>query len=253
MANSYLIWNKQTISDFSDTNINSLYNEGFLFTRIALGDIYQTRSLRIDLNKFKLTSENKRILKKTENLSLTSYELPVTNYDWRIGKLGKDFYSTKFGDGTFSANKIKELLTTKHNFNELFQYVFPSLDKEGRTRSVGAVESDSTPPRLPLSKGRNQIVGYAICFENKEILHYCYPFYDLKPETYKLIPNIGMGMMLRTIVYTKEQGKKYVYLGSVKDEAGKYKLQFEGLEWFDGKTWKTDLEELKQQIKQNTL
>ncbi len=218
--NNYLTWAEKTISDFSAENINSLYNEGFLFTREHLGSMYQTRSLRIDLKKFKLTSENKRILKKTDSLQLVTCNLPYSNYSWEIGKLGKDFYETKFGLKTFSANKIKELLTTKYNFNKLFVY------------EIG-----------------NSPIGYCICHENNELLHYCYPFYHLSSIIYQYNPDTGLGMMLRAIIYAQEQGKKYIYLGSAKDEAAKYKLQFAGLEWFDGKEWKTDLEELKNILK----
>lgn len=210
---NYLKWKEQTITDFSDNNINSLYNGGYLFTREHLGSMYQTRSLRIDLSKFELSSENRRILKKTENLLLTPYSLPYSNYTWEIGKIGKDFYTTKFGDGTFSANKIKELLTTPHNFNKLFIY--------------------------------NEGLGYCICHETNEILHYSYPFYTLETE----INNFGMGMMLKTILWAKENNKKYIYLGSAKDAKAKYKLQFSGLEWFDGQTWQTYLEKLKNILK----
>jgi arginyl-tRNA--protein-N-Asp/Glu arginylyltransferase len=213
----YLTWAEKTIIDFSDDNINSLYNEGFLFTREHRGSMYQTRSLRIDLSKFELSSENKRILKKTEDIGLKTYDIPYTEYSWLIGKLGKDFYETKFGLKTFSANKIKELLTTEHNFNKLFIY--------------------------------NNDLGYAICRETDELLHYSYPFYNLKPNTQYLIPNIGMGMMLRAIVWAKENNKKYIYLGSAQRPTDTYKLQFAGLQWFDGTVWKSDLEELKNILK----
>jgi hypothetical protein len=53
--------------------------------------MYQTRSLRIDLSKFELSSENKRILKKNNSLLLTTYSLPYPDYYWQIGKLGKEF------------------------------------------------------------------------------------------------------------------------------------------------------------------
>ncbi|MEK7212867.1 MAG: hypothetical protein AAB678_00315, partial [Patescibacteria group bacterium] len=62
----YLSWNNKTITDFSDKNITSLYCEGYLFTREGRGKMYQTRSLRIDLNKFEPSSENKRVLRKNE-------------------------------------------------------------------------------------------------------------------------------------------------------------------------------------------
>ena len=52
-------------------------------------------------------------------------------------------------------------------------------------------------------------------------------------------------MMIRAIEWAKQSGKRYVYLGSLQRPSDTYKLQFEGLEWFDGKEWKTDLEEVK--------
>src|SRR3989344_292804 len=208
----YLKWSEQTTTDFSDINLNTLYNQGWLFGRTKMGYLYQTRSLRVDLNKFELLSENRRILRKNEDVKLTAYPLPYEKYSWEIGKLGKDFYSTKFGDGTFSANKIKELLTTKNsNFNRVFVY-----------------STHDNP------------TGYAICLETNEFLHYSYPFYDLKTG----LPNLGLGMMTKAIHWAKERHKKYLYLGSVKDKTALYKIQFSGLEWWNGKSWNQDLNEL---------
>lgn len=146
------------------------YSEGFVFTR-AKGEFYQNNSVRIDLSKFSLSSENRRILKKVD-LTLTVRDLPLSDYDWKIGKMAKDFYEKR--NAQFSANKIKELLTTEHNFNVFFDYG----------------------------------IGYCICYINDEILHYCYPFYTSENK------DMGMNMMLRAIVYAQEKGLKYVYLGS---------------------------------------
>lgn len=214
----YLSWDKKTIDDFSDKNIESAYNNGYLFTRTGKGDINQTRSVRIDLNTFKLSSENKRILKKTENLNLFVSPIPYDHYDWIIHKMGKEFYEQKFGPKVFSAQKIKELITSKEksNFNRLFIY---------------------------FTNGQN--TGYCIVRETARILHYCYPFYNLTANSESLLPNIGMGMMLRAIIWAQENGKKYIYLGSAQRPSDTYKLQFSGLEWFDGKVWKNDLDELK--------
>lgn len=198
-----------------------------MFGRTGHGEMYQTRSLRIDLTKFKLSSENKRVLRKTENITLNKQTLPYSDYHWSIGKLAKDFYDTKFGppqrasssgeagdSPIFSANKVKELLTEKDksNFNTLLKYTLGS-----------------------------DTVGYAICLETNDIFHYCYPFYNLTKE----IPNQGLGMMLKAIVQAQTENKKYVYLGSFSRPTDTYKLQFEGLEWFDGKDWQTDQAGLK--------
>jgi hypothetical protein len=47
----YLAWNKQTITDFSEKNIEALYSKGYVFTRTGRGDMNQTRSLRLDLKR----------------------------------------------------------------------------------------------------------------------------------------------------------------------------------------------------------
>lgn len=221
MNQAYLKWDEKIIRDFADENIALLYNNGYLFGRNGRGVIYQTRSLRLDLSKFSLSSENRRVLKKTDGLKLEVVPLPYPEYHWSIGKLAKDFYETKFGDGVFSANKVKELLTDveKSNFNRVLVY------RESRIRSQELSDT----------------VGYCVAYESKNILHYSYPFYNLENE----IPNLGLGMMLRAILYAQESGKKLFYLGSFQRPTDVYKLQFAGLEWFDGERWQTNPEELK--------
>jgi arginyl-tRNA--protein-N-Asp/Glu arginylyltransferase len=214
----YFSLGKKIITDFTDKNIEDLYAQGFVFTRIGKGEMNQTRSLRIDLSTFELSSENKRVLNKTEEIKLTITPLPFTDYNWVIAKIGKDFYETKFGEKTFSANKIKELLTDKDksNFNTLLIY-----------------------------KIADEIIGYCITYVGKNILHYSYPFYLLDTNN----PNIGLGMMTKTIVWAKENHKKYIYLGSASRPTDTYKLQFNGLEWFDGENWSNNLVELKNVLK----
>ena len=209
----YLVWQKKTIEPGDDTAVTVAYEAGFVFTRVARGAMDQTRSVRIDLSKFELSSENRRVLKKTDGLELQSIPLPYADYTWQLGKLAKDFYDDKFGVGTFSANKIKELLTgSTSNFNRFLVYTL-----------------NNTP------------VGYCIAYENNDLLHYSYPFYDRATD----ISNLGLGMMLRAIVHAQETGKKYIYLGSAQRPTDTYKLQFTGLEWFGGEQWSMDYESLK--------
>lgn len=214
----YIKWDEKSINDFTEKNISSLYELGYVFIRTARGNMQQTRSVRINLNKFKPSSENKRILKKVSEITMQEVELPYSDYDWNIGKLAQDFYKTKFGPGIFSANKIKEIMTDveKSNFNALLIF------------------SEKYKP-----------VGYSIIYLNSKILHYSYPFYDID----KAPKDMGLGMMNKAIQYAKEMCLDYIYLGSLQRPNDSYKLQFEGLEWFDGKTWSDDLDKVREILK----
>lgn len=204
----YLHWKEETITDFSPESISKMYDNGFVFTRLGKGVMHQTRSIRINLSDFEPSSENRRILRKGEEIILEKKPIPYPDYAWDIGKMAKDFYDTKAG-GAFSVNKIKEIITTQHNFNSLFSF------------------------------GGN---GYAICYENPSLLHYSYPFYDLE----KCSKDMGLIMMNKAIAEAKKSGLRYIYLGSLQRPTDTYKLQFSGIEWFDGKEWKKDLEEVKE-------
>src|SRR5580704_11489474 len=109
----YLSWQEKNIGDSTDLSdsakaaqtISKMYGDGFLFTRIGKGVMQQTRSVRVNLAQFDLSSENRRILKRTSTISLHDRSLPLTSaeYDWSLAKCAKDFYETKFGAGTMSA------------------------------------------------------------------------------------------------------------------------------------------------------
>ena len=218
----YLYWKEETISDFSPNNIADMYEKGFVFTRIGKGVMQQTRSLRINLSLFELSSENRRILKKVPGLEMKQIELPLpsSQYNFSIGKMAKDFYDAKFGPSIMSAQKVKEMLTDKDksNFNQLLEF-------------------------LNMSDICNAH-GFIITYSSESLLHYSYPFYDLN-----ICPkDMGLAMMISSIQKAKDSGQKYVYLGSLQRPTDVDKLQFSGLEWFDGRGWNTDLDEAKKTL-----
>jgi len=187
------------------------YNRGYVFTRIRKGGMDKVRSVRVALDTWSMTSENRRLMRKTEGLALTAVTLPLRDYSWKIAKLAKDFYRTR--NATFSANRVKEILVGQNNFNTLLVY-----------------------------SHNESVVGYTACFETPRVLHYAYPFYV---EDSSLGRDCGMGMMLRAIAYAKESHKQYVYLGSLSRSPDSYKLQFKNIEWFDGTQWQTDRDAAK--------
>jgi arginyl-tRNA--protein-N-Asp/Glu arginylyltransferase len=196
--------------------LNKIYDMGFLPSRAKLNLFYLARSLRVDLSKFEPSSENRRILRKTESLQLTAYSLREFEYGWEIGKLAKDFYDKRFGKGTMSANKIKWLFTSGA-CSDVLEY-----------------------------KDSGKTIGYCLVNNTGQILHYAYPFYELE----YFDKNAGMGMMLRAILHAKEEGLKYVYLGTCYTEESLYKTQFKGIEYFTGFSWSRDIEKLKELIRE---
>jgi arginyl-tRNA--protein-N-Asp/Glu arginylyltransferase len=222
--------------DLGDDNFPNLaeekYNQGYLFGRISPGYMSKTRSLRIDINQFYLNSENRRVLKKfaQDNINLEATELPISKegYSWKVHKLGKEFYSKRFEDAEFSASKIREIITTPFSFNRLF--IFNNKYKAFEEIKV----------KLETA------TGFAICFSTDQILHYAFPFYDLDSS---LVNNLGMYMMLQAIIWAQMHGLSYCYLGGVTRQADKYKLQFKGLQWHDGDTWRDDIDKLKSILK----
>ncbi len=206
------IYEKEIIEK-DEKKIIDMYDRGFVLTRKDVGVMQKIRSLRVNINNFNLTSENRRILRKNDKLLLEVYSLPLDNYDWKIHAMGEKFYSQKFGKNTISANKIKSIVKDKKtSFNTILKF---SIDED--------------------------IVGYCICFLKEEILHYAYPFYD----TEYISKSLGIGMMTKTLEYAKSKSLKYMYLGSVYKKESLYKLQFEGEEWFFKDKWNQDISELK--------
>ncbi|HEY9481121.1 MAG TPA: GNAT family N-acetyltransferase [Candidatus Paceibacterota bacterium] len=211
----YLNWDTKVLSNPSTAEIERMYDAGYVFTRVDKGVMNKTRSFRVNMKAYAPSSENRRILRKGESMTLSVEPIPYLAYDWSIGKLAKDFYE-KLG-AEFSANKVKELFTDADasNFNTVLVFT-------------------DTATKTP--------VGFVICYRSNNILHYSYPFYLEDPSE----PSRGLAMMTKAIEWAKTQGLIYVYLGSLQRPSDTYKLQFLGGEWFDGETWQFDTKPLKE-------
>ncbi len=210
----YNFFKQQTITDFSDRTIDEMYQGGFVATRLGKGVFNQINSVRIPLTNFKPNSENRRILRKSENLQTQLVSLADFEYRWEIGKTAKDFYDTKFEKGIITVNKVKEMFTDSEKSNMNSVFVFTQDGKH---------------------------VGYCLALETENIVHYSYPFYDIA----KVRDNgMGMAMMMRAILLAQKSGKEYIYLGSYK----RYKMQFDDVEvftengaWIRGDEYKNNL------------
>lgn len=207
---NYHKFDEINIRNLNKSEIEDYYNKGYKLTRINL---QSTRLIRVNLKDFSLSSENKRILNKYPNVKVELYKLPYLNYNWKISKLGHDFYQKKFGEKLFSVNKLKSLF----------------LNPEMNSMNSVLVYSEKTN------------IGFCLCFNTLNIFHYSYPFYEIKYEN----SNFGMFMMTSAVKYSKENGYKYIYLGGCNSKKDLYKNQFNGIEWWTGENWSKDLALLK--------
>jgi len=205
----YQVWLLKEPAD----QVEKIYENGFLPIRSIKNVYYLARSLRVDLEKFELSSENRRILRKTQNFESDLMPLSEFNYTPQIQKFCKDYMVSKFGKLSITAAGIRSIFKSG-----IYNYVF--VFKERLT---------------------GEEIGYAVCFVSSNIVHYAHSFYNLA----YFHQSLGARMILEAVIWAKESGKKYIYLGTCYDKSALYKAEFEGVEFFNGFKWSDDQEELK--------
>lgn len=208
----YQVW---LLREENDT-VEKIYDNGFLPMRNKKDVYYLSRSVRVDLSKFELTSENRRILHKTGNFE--SDLLPLSEFDYSpiVQKMCKDYSEAKFGKGIFSSQGIKNIFT-----NTIYNYIF--VFKEIETQ---------------------ENVGFAVCFAGNELIQYAHAFYAKQ----YMKENLGARMMLEAVNWAKKSNKRFIYLGTCYEQNALYKTEFKGVEFFNGFRWSDDLVELKELV-----
>lgn len=210
----YQVWLVREEGD----SVEKIYANGFLPMRNNKGVYYLSRNIRVNLNLFELSSENRRILKKTENFESEIIPLSEFKYTPQIQKMCLDYSKKKFGEKVFSSQSIKNIFR-----GAVYNYVF--VFKE-------------------ISSG--ETVGFAVCFISNEMVQYAHSFYS--PSL--IDENLGARMMLEAVSWAKGNHKKYIYLGTCYEQNALYKTEFKGVEFFNGFRWNSDLEELKELVKE---
>ncbi len=215
---NYAVYCEQEKAEETDM----IYRKGFLPYSNSLSlkkpHYYLARSLRVNLENFKETSENRRLNKK---MQVYEPQIKRINKSELIHKEGfKDFcyaYASARFDGNMSKERLEYVLNWPY-FTDILQF----------TTSDG------------------KLLGYVFAVLTGEIFHYWFSFYDLDfPQ-----PGLGKWMMYKSIEWAKEQNLKEVYLGTCYGEKAMYKMRdFKGLEFFDGNSWNPDMKKLKQKCK----
>lgn len=163
--------------NFNITTTNSIednYQQGLLPQRNNSQVFYRDTSCRSNLADFILSSENRRILRKTESFS---FEIVPIFYNLEIQK--QIFHWLKKLKWDFPISSVKNIFT-RHIFNYLYIW---KLDQK--------------------------VVAYSICYFGQDISHIAYVFYD--PEFSH--GDLPIRLVLQFIIDSHDKNLKYAYLG----------------------------------------
>jgi leucyl-tRNA---protein transferase len=202
------------------SELPEIYSRGFLpytgLTSCQADLFYLCRSLRVDLTRFKDTSENRRVDRKASELSIRLEPREKRPEDLTDPELLR-----------FCLEYAEERFATKAMGEERLRYVL------SRSILTHLLEFRSGDRRL----------GVVVAAMEGDMLHYWYGFFETE---YLRSHSLGKWMMWRTLRWAADQGLRHVYLGTCYGPTALYKVRdHEGVEFFDGTGWNRDAALLK--------
>ena len=215
---NYALYCRQ--DDIAETD--EVYRLGFLPYSNSLhleeNYFYMARSLRVELDKFSPTSENRRVDRKIAEINPQIKLIKKADF---VRDADFDIFCLDYAAQRFDGKMPKERFDYIYNWqylNNIFE--FKDVD--------------------------NQRLGYVFAVISENIIHYWFSFYDLQYSRLGL----GKWMMYKVIEWAKENGLQEVYLGTCYGEKAMYKMRdFKGLSYFDGNSWNPDMKKLKAKCK----
>jgi len=212
----YAIW---AVPESGETP-GDIFNAGFLPSSRQLDRFYLCRQVRVDLARFKPSSENRRILRKGAGIDVKLVPRGQFDYTPERREFFKTYADIKFGKDVMTYERLDSLFDSPIISHLL---VFNDAEKGGE-------------------------IGVATLFlEGKTLGYYYYAFYDLNYYA----RNLGMFMMTSAVSLLASRSFRHFYLGTCYSQTALYKTQFAGAEFFNGFRWSDDLDELKFIIKRD--
>ncbi len=191
-----------------------IFASGFLPSSTEFERFYLCRHVRIDLNCFEVSSENRRIVRKCENIEFRLVPRGQFEYTKRWRKFCKTYTDIKFGKDVMTSDRLDSVFNSR-----IVSHVLIFTDTKTK-KDVGLV---------------------TLYLEKESLAYYYYSFYDLNYYA----QNLGIFLMTSAVDYFSEAGFKHIYLGTCYSRTALYKTQFKGAEFFNGFHWSDDLKELK--------
>lgn len=197
-----------------------IFDAGFLPSSRYLDRFYLCRQVRVNLAKFKPSSENRRILRKGAGIDVKLVTREKFDYTPERRQFFKTYADIKFGKDVMSFERLDALFDSPI-ISHLLVFTDAATGKE---------------------------VGVATLYlEGKSLAFYYYAFYDLNYYA----RNLGMFMMTSAVTLFAERSAKHLYLGTCYSDSALYKTQFAGAEFFTGFRWSDNLKELKFLLKRD--
>ncbi len=206
----YAIW---ALPDHNEHTAEIL-DRGFLPSSYNLDRFYMCRHVRVNLEEYTPSSENRRILRKGQNISFGLIEQKDYEFSEKRRKFCKSYADEKFGRDIMTNEKLDRLFTSP-----VCSHVMSFID-DASQKEAGIV---------------------VLHLEHPKAAFYYYAFYDLNHAN----KSLGMYMMTATVGFMKERGFRNIYLGSCYSRNALYKTQFKGFEFWNGFRWSKDVKELK--------
>lgn len=182
--------------------IEDNYNLGFLPQRNDKNFWYFDTSSRSNLSNFQISSENRRIINKTQDFSFKF--LPLSSFDFTPSIQKTIFHWIKQLNWDFPISSVKKIFT-----DHIFNYVYIWKDKD------------------------EQVVAYTICYFSSNIGHVAYVFYNPTLNH----SNLPIRLVIQTIIDSHDKNLKYCYLGRFSPDCGYYKRNMPGFEYFNNNNW----------------
>lgn len=203
-----------------DEQPGEIFAKGFLPSSPDFDRFYMCRHVRVNLNDFCLSSENRRIIRKCDGIQYKLIPRSEFKYSRKCRKFCKTYADIKFGKDVMNYDRLDALFNSKIVSHLL---IFSDIASQ---RDVGLVTLYS---------------------ENDRLAYYYYSFYDLNYYN----RNLGMFLMTSAVDHFAKLKYSHIYLGTCYSRNALYKTQFKGAEFFTGFCWSDNLKELKYLIRRD--
>lgn len=194
---------------------SDMLGRGFLPSARDLSRWYMARQIRVDLGRFAPSSENRRVLRKSEGLR---FEL-VPSTEFVLGAEARDtclrYAGERFGEGVMGAERLD-----------------------------GLFASAMTTHVLVCHDGDREIGWTTLLLDRDRSAFYSYAFFE--PEGRDR--NLGMAIMTSCVARFADAGFRHIHLGTCYSGKALYKTQFPGVQFWDGTLWRNDLGALKRMV-----